>query len=171
MRQKNGWSLDAASEKTGVSKAMLGQIERGESSPTVSTLWKIANGFEISFSTFVKDLDVDMDKKPTKQKSKIHSKDKKALVTPVVLYDKKLRFEVYLIELLPGCTYLSKAHRKGIVEHIVPVDGQIEVFADDVWQKVKKNSSFSFKADQAHGYRNNSAKKTAFHNIIHYPAR
>ena len=34
-RANKGWSLDACSAQTGVSKAMLGQIERGESSPTI----------------------------------------------------------------------------------------------------------------------------------------
>ncbi|NJA70070.1 helix-turn-helix transcriptional regulator, partial [Clostridioides difficile] len=47
LRQEMGISLDKASKMTGVSKAMLGQIERGESSPTVSTLWKISSGFKI----------------------------------------------------------------------------------------------------------------------------
>ena len=45
LRSELGWSLDVAARETGVSKAMLGQIERGESSPTVATLWKIATGF------------------------------------------------------------------------------------------------------------------------------
>ncbi|WP_417653748.1 helix-turn-helix domain-containing protein, partial [Escherichia coli] len=40
LRQARGWSLSKLAEETGVSKAMLGQIERNESSPTVSTLWK-----------------------------------------------------------------------------------------------------------------------------------
>lgn len=55
LRQERGWSLDATSLKTGVSKAMLGQIERGESSPTIATLWKIASGFETSFSSFIEE--------------------------------------------------------------------------------------------------------------------
>jgi transcriptional regulator with XRE-family HTH domain len=46
LRAQRGWSLTQAAEYTGVSKAMLGQIERGESSPTVATLWKIATGFQ-----------------------------------------------------------------------------------------------------------------------------
>lgn len=36
-----------------MSKAMLGQIERNESSPTVATLWKIATGLNVPFSTFI----------------------------------------------------------------------------------------------------------------------
>lgn len=50
--QKQRLSLDATAQLTGVSKAMLGQIERGESSPTIATLWKIASGLEASFSAF-----------------------------------------------------------------------------------------------------------------------
>ena len=56
LRSQRGWSLDVTSVKTGVSKAMLGQIERGESSPTIATLWKIASGFDMSFSSFVEDV-------------------------------------------------------------------------------------------------------------------
>ena len=52
-RAERGWSLDRAAQETGVSKAMLGQIERGESSPTVATLWKIATGFSASLSSFL----------------------------------------------------------------------------------------------------------------------
>src|SRR6476659_6616138 len=55
LRQERGWSLDKTAEETGVSKAMLGQIEREESSPTIATLWKIASGFNVSFSSFIED--------------------------------------------------------------------------------------------------------------------
>ena len=51
LRRERGWSLSRAAEATGVSKAMLGQIERGESSPTIATLWRMASGFRVSFSS------------------------------------------------------------------------------------------------------------------------
>ena len=38
IRKSKGLSLDNVAELTGVSKAMLGQIERGASNPTVSVL-------------------------------------------------------------------------------------------------------------------------------------
>ncbi len=53
LRRERGWSLDKAAIATGVSKAMLGQIEREESSPSIATLWKIASGFNTSFSSFI----------------------------------------------------------------------------------------------------------------------
>ena len=44
LRTTRTLSLDDVSALTGVSKPMLGQIERGQSIPTVTILWKIATG-------------------------------------------------------------------------------------------------------------------------------
>ena len=38
---------------TGVSKTMLSQIERSESMPTISTIWKISNGLKVKFDTLL----------------------------------------------------------------------------------------------------------------------
>lgn len=171
LRQERGWSLDAASEKTGVSKAMLGQIERGESSPTIATLWKIISGFEVSFSTFVDPL-------PPIGAAKIHSggdfkqlhpQDDKILIKPLFAYDKALNFEMFIVELLPGCEHLSLPHPQGIVEHIVVVNGEMEVLANGDWQRLKSKEGIRFNADQPHGYRNISDLSAVFHNMIHYP--
>ena len=53
LRAQAQLSLGEVSERTGVSKSMLGQIERGESSPTISTLWKIATGLNVSFTSLM----------------------------------------------------------------------------------------------------------------------
>ncbi len=50
LRANRKLSLDKVAELTGVSKTMLSQIERGESNPTIHTVWKIANGLKISFT-------------------------------------------------------------------------------------------------------------------------
>ncbi|MFS2222715.1 helix-turn-helix domain-containing protein [Pantoea sp. B65] len=53
LRKKRGWSLGDTQKMTGVSKSMLGQIERGESSPTLATIEKISAGFELPLSAFL----------------------------------------------------------------------------------------------------------------------
>ena len=55
IRQNRELSLDEAAEMTGVSKPMLGQIERGQSSPTITTLWKIATGLKVPLSSFLQE--------------------------------------------------------------------------------------------------------------------
>ena len=61
LRTGRAWSLDRAAQETGVSKAMLGQIERGESSPTIATLWKIASGFNTSLSSLIEPMPIGED--------------------------------------------------------------------------------------------------------------
>lgn len=53
IRHQRKLSLDKLSELSGVSKALLGQIERSESNPTVNTLWKIASGLQIPFNRLI----------------------------------------------------------------------------------------------------------------------
>lgn len=163
-------SLDATSKKTGVSKAMLGQIERGESSPTISTLWKIASGFDVSFSSFVTDVNHNQSDF-IHRKSKLqqmHEQDDKIKIMSIFPIDKKLGFEVFIIELLPGCVHLSPPHQSGVIEHVIPVNGTIEIMANDMWHIVNQFEGLRFEAHLSHGYRNLSNQPVLFHNMIHY---
>lgn len=170
LRSERGWSLDKAAEETGVSKAMLGQIEREESSPTIATLWKIASGFRTSFSSFIEDISADFEKPIHRsgQTQHLHPTDKKIRVMPLFPFDKELNFELFIIELLPGCEHLSPPHKHGVVEHVIVIAGEIEVFVKNKWQLLKKGEGLRFKANQPHGYRNTTAKVACFHDIIHY---
>ncbi|EQG75728.1 helix-turn-helix family protein [Clostridioides difficile DA00165] len=43
LRNERNLSLGQLAELSGVSKVMLSQIEKGDSNPTVNTIWKIAS--------------------------------------------------------------------------------------------------------------------------------
>lgn len=49
-RKSKGLSLDAVAKLSGVSRSMVSQIERGESSPTVSTLWNLTQALQVDFA-------------------------------------------------------------------------------------------------------------------------
>lgn len=172
LRQQRGWSLDKAAQETGVSKAMLGQIERQESSPTVATLWKIATGFHTSFSSFLEEPTADMqDLVYCSDQSPILSHaDEKIRINALFPFDEQLKFELFVIELLPGCEQLSTPHEYGVIEHIIVVSGTMEVLLNKVWHPLQKGEGFRFNANQVHGYRNLGRESAFFHNIIHYPA-
>lgn len=170
LRRARGWSLDKAAEETGVSKAMLGQIEREESSPTIATLWKIASGFNTSFSSFIEDTHAEFNQPVHRfgQTQRIHPADEKIHVMPLFPFDEQLKFEVFVIELLPGCEHLSPPHQSGVVEHVIVVAGKMEVLVEGVWRSLKQGEGLRFDASQAHGYRNLSTEIACFHDMIHY---
>ena len=52
-RQYRGMSLDQMAERTGVSKSMLAQIERGQANPSIGVLCKITVGLQIEFEDLI----------------------------------------------------------------------------------------------------------------------
>ncbi|MCC7252558.1 XRE family transcriptional regulator [Hyphomicrobium sp.] len=53
LRKAQGFSLERLAELSGVSRAMLGQIETAKSVPTVSLLWRVADALGVPVATLV----------------------------------------------------------------------------------------------------------------------
>lgn len=171
LRHDKGWSLDKAAQATNVSKAMLGQIEREESSPTIATLWKIASGFHTSFSSFIDDIQLSTNEPILRagQTQNLHPSDEKIRVLPLFPFDVQLNFELFVIELLPGCEHLSPPHKNDVIEHVIVIEGKIDVLVNGHWQALEKGEGLRFNANQPHGYRNITHSIARIHDLIHYP--
>lgn len=57
IRRRQGHSLDSLALASGVSRAMLGQIETGKSVPTITVLWKIGDALGVPVAQLISDLD------------------------------------------------------------------------------------------------------------------
>ncbi len=170
IRQEQGWSLDRAAKETGVSKAMLGQIERGESSPTIATLWKIATGFQTSLSRLLDSETYDFKGVQLRSADKLRHQPTtdSMLVASLFPYDDRFKFELLELTLPAGYERYSQPHLPGVVEHVTVQSGQIELYIEDRWQSFSTGDAIRFAADQAHGYRNLTERPTVIHNIIYY---
>lgn len=173
LRTQRAWSLDYAAQKTGVSKAMLGQIERAESSPTIATLWKIASGFQTSISYFLEPPAEDFLEGTVYQGQ--HPSAKRLAADPLVVvslfpYDARFGFELLELSLVPGGVRLSDPHAAGVTEHVMVISGALELLVNGKWTLLPERSAVRFAADRPHGYRNPGDHASIFHNLIHYPA-
>ncbi len=54
-RQRHGLTLDALSQRSGVSRAMISRVERGESSPTAALLVRLGSGLGLSLSALLEE--------------------------------------------------------------------------------------------------------------------
>lgn len=52
-REARGWSLTDLAQQSGVSRAMIHKVERGESSPTATLLARLAGSFDMSMSQLI----------------------------------------------------------------------------------------------------------------------
>lgn len=171
LRNKRGWSLDRSAQETGVSKAMLGQIERGESSPTIATLWKIASGFHTSLSSFLEPIpSATADGVVYRSSSAIRTQpgSDNMLVAPLFPYEPRFGFELFELTLLPGYERRSDAHESGVIEHVIVLRGTVEILIAGDWVALAQGDALRFSADRPHGYRNPGADPAVFHNLIHY---
>jgi XRE family transcriptional regulator, regulator of sulfur utilization len=171
LRREKGWSLDSAAQATGVSKAMLGQIERGESSPTVATLWKIATGFSTSFSGLLATPAARLDRAVIVRGGVLSPTmgDGGLQIRTLFAFEPRFGFELFELTLPPGTEHLSEAHEDGVIEHVMVVDGDMELLLDGRWQSLATGDAARFAADAPHGYRNKGGNSAVFHNLIHYP--
>ncbi|HEU0223246.1 MAG TPA: helix-turn-helix transcriptional regulator, partial [Paracoccaceae bacterium] len=53
LRSQHGLTLEQLAEQSGVSRAMLSKVERGEKSPTLAIVARIARGLNISLSALL----------------------------------------------------------------------------------------------------------------------
>ncbi|WP_283657915.1 helix-turn-helix transcriptional regulator [Paenibacillus sp. RC343] len=56
-RKEKNMSLDDLAELTGVSKLTLGNIERGDTNPTLAIIWKISKGISLPLLALLKSED------------------------------------------------------------------------------------------------------------------
>ncbi len=169
LRAERAWSLQRAAEACGVSKAMLGQIERGESSPTVALLWRIAGGFGCALSDLLPPHAGAAAEVRDPRRVRARPASDAMLVAPLFAFDPALAFEVFELTLLPGYERVSEPHVAGVVEHVVVQRGSLEVLSDGAWVRLGEGEGLRLAGDREHGYRNAGAEPAVFLDLIHYP--
>ena len=168
-RDKKKLSLDKVSKLTGVSKSMLGQIERCEVNPTVSTIWKIANGLKVSCTQLMSMPETDLEIVEKSQVDPLVEDNGRIRIYPVFAFDSARRFEMYSIE-FDGEGYLStEAHQQGTQEFITIFSGKLTININGEDFVVTEGNSIRFKADSIHAYKNNDITTCSLSMVIYYP--
>lgn len=169
IRKNRGASLDQIAELTGVSKAMLGQIERGDSNPTVSTLWKIARGLQISFSSLIQEEDSNITVVKLDSITPVTESNGEYRVYSTFPFDPRKKFEIFTVEVEPGCTHISDRHNDGLEEHITVMRGELELNIGEERFILSTGDSIRFIANKTHSYKNTGTVLTSFQLVMHYP--
>jgi transcriptional regulator with XRE-family HTH domain len=155
LRSRRSLSLEKLAKLSGVSRAMLGQIELGQSAPTVNVLWKISTALEVPFSALITSrpaaslhvLRVD-------QAKRLASSDGSFVSRALFPFDEPRRVEFYELRLAPGAIERADAHPPGTVENLVVNRGTVEIEAGGGVHALSPGDAVVFEADAPHSYRN-----------------
>lgn len=169
LREQKKLSLDKVAELTGVSKTMLGQIERGESNPSIGTVWKIANGLKLSFSSLINRQQPDSVVLLRDEVQLLQEDNGKYRIYAFFPFEEGRRFEMYTIEIDPGGYLNAEAHREGTEELITVFGGELTVRVSGEEFTVTEGNAIRFRADRPHDYHNSGAALTRLSMAIYYP--
>ncbi|MEC5300139.1 MULTISPECIES: helix-turn-helix domain-containing protein [Staphylococcus] len=167
-RKQNGYSLEYLSVLTEVSKTMLGQIERKESIPSITTLWKIANGLKVSFAELTQDNEEFVKKITIHDIQPLTSSEDKYSVYPYFKFDIAKKFESHMVIIEPGGTVNGEPRGSSANEYITVFDGTLTLVLGDERVVVKKDESIKFNGNLFHKYLNEHDSTLRLNMIIHY---
>lgn len=155
LRTRQGLSLERLARVSGVSRAMLGQIELGRSVPTITLLWKIARALDVSIaaltSTSAQEGVVVL--RQTQART-LSTADGLVLSRALFPGDGDRRVEFHEILLHPGAVEDGSRQSPGTVEHLVVAMGSVEVTVGGVRHRLERRDAILFDADLRHAIRN-----------------
>ena len=153
--------------------ALLGQIERGESSPTISTLWKIATGLQVSFTSLMEQPEPQTQLIREADMQPLTGDEGRFLLYPVIQSCAGRPFEILDLVLAPGALSASQPHADGTQEFVLVYEGVLEVRLGTAQTSclVHQGEVLHYHADQCHTYHNPGSTPTRAAMVIQYTAQ
>jgi transcriptional regulator with XRE-family HTH domain len=169
LRTRRGLSLERLAQISGVSRAMLGQIELGQSAPTINVLWKIARALEVTFSALISARTQSGALVLRSAESKIlTSKDRSFSSRALFPFDEPRRVEFYELRLAASSVEEADAHPPGTSENLVVTAGTLEIDVAGDTHRLETGDSILFEADTPHAYRNPGKVETVMYLVMTY---
>jgi len=158
LRKSYGLSLADLSNQSGVAKSIISQIERNETNPTLSTIWRLAHALDVSIQSmleggeggpFIEHLN--------RGATPIFVSDDGLCRLAVTGWLKTVDWlQWYDFQADPGGVLESSAHARGSVECLSVLDGELEVDVGGALEQVRAGETLRYRCDRPHRIRNPS---------------
>lgn len=171
IRKEQSLTLDTLSERSGVSKAMLSQIESEKVNPTVATVWKIAQGLNVEINSLLAG-----GADPQRKFHVVRSNDITSLesdeaglhmkvLSPVSMVED---LEIYLLIFESGGALRSGSHFPETEEYLTVVKGSVRVQAGERTSDLEEGDFISYHCDVDHSIENVSKFPATVHMIVRF---
>lgn len=170
-RQEKGYTLNVLSERSGVSKAMLSQIESEKVNPTVATVWKIARGLDVDINELLAGSSGPVRRFHLTRENDITvlDTDEEGLhmkvLTPVSMAED---LEMYLLTFSPGGALRSNPHFPRTEEFLTVFEGRIKVTAGDKSGELGAGDFIRYQCDVDHDIENIGDRSAVVHMVVRF---
>ncbi|MGW8113977.1 helix-turn-helix domain-containing protein [Caproicibacterium sp. NSD3] len=169
LRTERNLSLGQLAGLSGISKVMLSQIEKGETNPTINTIWKIANGLKVPYTKLI-------DEAPNnavvvKMSECIEQMNETTNYRVFCYYANTptRNFEMFRIELDPHSSNESIGHSEKSEEYIYVTSGELILNTKGKNYTLLEGDTICFDSSAHHTYINQQDKLLTCVIINYYP--
>lgn len=170
-RNTQSLTLNVLSERSGVSKAMLSQIESDKVNPTVATVWKIAQGLGVELHDLIHIDDLPKRKFHIHRAEQVTRLDSEVegvhihVLSPLSMVED---LEMYMLTFESQKVLASEAHYKNSEEFLTVLQGHIRVTAGNNTTELKKGDFLAYHCDIEHSIQNLGATPAKVHMVVRY---
>ncbi|MDB4993937.1 MAG: family transcriptional regulator [Myxococcaceae bacterium] len=169
LRVAKGLSLERLAKQSKVSRAMLGQIELLQSTPTINVLWKIALALDVPFSALIgAGESAGATLLPADKAKVLMSHDGKFVSRALFPFHKPRAVEFYELRLAGGAAEHADAHPPGTTENLVITTGSLHLTVDKQRFVLAQGDAIVFQADHPHIYENRGQVEALMYLVMTY---
>lgn len=148
---------------------MLGQVELGQSAPTINVLWKIVAALDVPFAALVTN-------EATSSVSLVKAKASKSLVSfdgsfrsrALFPFDANRSVEFYELRITPGGREDAEPHAQGTTENLVVAAGELRLEVNGETHALTQGDAIFFVADRPHAYVNTGLTEATLYLVMTY---
>ena len=169
LRVKRGLSLERLAKLSGVSRAMLSQVELGYSAPTINVLWRIASALGVPFSALLTVPDAPTTRILRVSQAKLLTSHDGAFSSRALFpFDASRRTEFYELHIRGKGVEHAEAHAPGTTENLVVASGSVTITVGGDVVELQTGDAVLFQADVPHIYANPSEQPAVLYLVMTY---
>ncbi len=168
LRRGQGLTLEEFAERSGVSRAMISKLERGEKNPTLVVAAKLAEGFGITLSQLV-----GMEER--REVVVVHRDRRIVMRDPETGFERQLlspsfggRGIEFIRNVIPEGSTSGEfpPHRRGVEEYIVVEKGRLKALVGGEEYLLEEGDAMYFEADVTHRFDNAGEGECSYYLVI-----
>jgi transcriptional regulator with XRE-family HTH domain len=168
LRREGGWTLEMLAERSGVSRAMISKLERGEKNPTLVVAAKVAEGLGMNLSQLI----------GVEEKRKVVVVPRERRMTmrdPETGFERQLlspslggRGVEFMRNVVPENSTSGELppHRRGVEEYVVVERGRLRAVLGGDEYVLEEGDAAYFEADVAQRFDNAGEGECSYYLVI-----
>lgn len=166
LRTQRGLSLERLSKSSGVSRAMLSQIELEQSTPTITILWKVAKALDLPFSSFLSDAATPPPTTLRKAEARVLTSNNGFSSRSLSPSHENRRVEFHEVRLQPQSLERFDPKPRGTTENLVVHQGALNLVLSGKRHFLAAGDAISFSADVPHAYENPGQEEVVAYLVV-----